>query len=187
MLELLPSFPANRNKITAEEKAILDNRYWLIAETESELNELLDMFWSFHDFRIENVDYAAAPDRIDLLLEYDTHEFRVLLRFIGNVRMNFLPVNDYPVDWLTDSQLGKDKKGQVIWAGAEGIDVNALPSDVLWIAGDILHYALLDENGQAKKLPKDLVQQVWHELNYDTGEYEDIEKGFHPRFIQTED
>ena len=36
-------------------------------------------------------------------------------------------------------------------------------------------------------LRRDLVQQVWHELNYDTGEYEDIEIGFHPRYIQTED
>ena len=168
-------------------KDMFDYRNWLIAETENELNELLDMFWHFHDFRIEKVDYTAALDRIDLLLEYDSHEYQVLLRFIGNVRMNFLPVNDYPVDWLTDSQIGKDKKGQLIWAAADGIDANDLPSDILWIAGDGIHYALLDENGQAKKLPEDLVQQVWHELNYDTEEYEDTEKEFHPRYIRTED
>ncbi len=116
-----------------------------------------------------------------------SHEYRVLLRFIGNVSMNFLPVQDYAVDWLTGASLGKNEKGQIVWAGDDDIDAHDLPNDVLWITGNSLRYALLDEKGQPKKLPEDLVHQTWHHLNYDTDKYEDIDVIFHPRYCQTEE
>lgn len=161
---------------------MMDNTYWLQAETDIELSELLDMFWTFHDFRIEKVNYTSSENQIDLLLEYDTHEFSVLLRFSGNVSMNFKSLQDYEVDWLTGSSIGKNKQGQIVWIGADDIDANELPDDIIWIAGDSLRYLYIDESGQSQKLPEDMIHQVWHGLNYETGKYVDVEKEFHPRY-----
>ena len=184
-LELLPTLPVGCDNDPDEDDPLLASNNWLQAETDEELNELLDMFWGFHDFKIEKVDYSSAPDRVDLLLEYDTHEFHVLLRFIGNISMNFIPVQDYAVDWLTGATLGKNEHGQIIWAGDEDIATNDLPMDVLWIKGTSLRYALLDENGHPKRLPEDLVHQVFQCLNIDTGKYEDTDKQFHPHYCST--
>ena len=145
------------------------------------------MFWGFHDFKIEKVNYTSSKDQIDLFLEYDTHEFSVLLRFIGNVSMNFQPVQDYDVDWMTGSLIGKNKKGQIVWAGADDIDAKDLPDDVLWIAGDSLCYLYLDKDGVSQKLPEDMIHQIWNSLNFETGKYDEIEKFFHPRYSEIEE
>ena len=166
---------------------MMNQTYWLQAETDIELSELLDMFWGFHDFKIEKVNYTSSKDQIDLLLEYDTHEFFVLLRFSGKVSMNFQPVQDYDVDWLTGSSIGRNKQGQIVWAGADDIDGNDLPDDIIWIAGDSVRYAYIDKNREPKQLPEDMIHQVWHTLNYETGKYEDIEKEFHPRYFDIND
>ena len=166
---------------------MMNQTYWLQAETDIELSELLDMFWGFHDFKIEKVNYTSSKDQIDLLLEYDTHEFSVLLRFAGKVSMNFQPVQDYDVDWLTGSSIGRNKQGQIVWAGADDIDGNDLPDDIIWIAGDSVRYAYIDKNGEPKQLPEDMIHQVWHTLNYEIGKYEDIEKEFHPRYFDIND
>lgn len=181
-LELLPTICAGtRSPIDQPETTV--NKYWLQAATEDELHELHEMFCGFHDFRIERIDYSAAPDRIDLQLEYDTHDIRILLRFIGNVSMNFIPTDDFGADWLIGATLGIGAENRIIWAAHEDIPLTNLPSSVLWISGNSLQYALLDEDGQTKELPEELIHQTWHELNYKTGKYEDTEKVFHPRYL----
>lgn len=182
-LELLPTICAGRKADADETNDIVNSKYWLCAATEDELNELLNMFWGFHDFRIEKVEYCAAPDRIDLLLEYDTHEIHILMRFIGNVSMNFVPGQEYGADWLVGTSLGIGNDGKIVWAGADDLNVKELPSEVLWISSDKLQYAFLGNDGEPKPLPEDILHQVWHTLNYETGEYEDSEHDFHPRYL----
>ena len=58
----------------SEMESLDNSKYWLHAKTESELKELLDMFWGFHDFRIESVQYRAFCECIDVMLEYDTFD-----------------------------------------------------------------------------------------------------------------
>ena len=161
--------------------------HWLKAETDDELNELLDMFWGFHDFKIEQVHYTSSINQIDLLMEYDTHEFSVLLRFIGNVSMNFIPIQDYEADWLMGSSFRRNNRGQIVWIASDDIDTNDIPNDVLWIAGDNLRYVYLDEKRQSLKLPEDIVHQVWHSLNFDSGKYEDTKKDFHPNYCKKDE
>jgi hypothetical protein len=182
-LELLPTICAGRTADPEYAPDVASNKYWLCAETEAELTDLLDMFWGFHDFRIEKIEYSAAPDCIDVLLEYDTHDIHILLRFIGNVSMNFIAGQEYGADWLMSTSLGIGKNGQVAWAGADDLSIKELPSDVLWILGDKLHYAYLGNDGQPMPLPDDILHQVWHQLNYETGNYEDSEHDFHPRYL----
>ena len=180
-LELLPTICAGKQADPDTDTA--NSKYWLCAETECELNELLDMFWGFHDFRIEKVEYCAAPDRIDVLLEYDTHDIHILLRFIGNVSMNFISGQEYGADWLTGATLGVGHNGQIVWAGADDIGMKELPSDVLWISSDKLRYAYLGNDGQPKPLPDDILHQECHQLNYETGNYEDTEHSFNPKYL----
>ena len=182
-LELLPTICAGRTADPEYAPDAASNKYWLCAETEAELNDLLDMFWGFHDFRIEKVEYSAAPDRIDVLLEYDTHDIHILLRFVGNVSMNFIPGQEYGADWLMGATLGIGKNRQVVWAGADDLSINELPDDVLWVSSDKLRYAYLGNDGQPKPLPDDILHQVWHQLNYETGNYEDTEHNFNPRYL----
>lgn len=162
----------------------MNNQYWLQAETNDELSEMLDMFWGFHDFRIEAIGYSSSGDKIDLLLAYDTQEFCILLSFIGNVSMNFVATRDYEADWLMGALLGRNKHNQTVWTGADDddIDINELPNDVLWIAGDRLHYLFLDHAGQAQQIPEEMIHQVCKRYNFETGKYDHIEKEFHPRY-----
>ena len=176
-LEMPPLICTGRKEDTTSSK------YWISASTEDELSEFHDMFWSFHDFRIEKVEYCAASDRIDLLLEYDTHEIHILMRFIGNVSMNFIPGREYDADWLMGASLGIGNDGKIIWAGADNISIKELSSNVLWISGEELQYAYLGNDGEPKLLPEDILHQVWHTLNYETGKYEDTEHDFHPRYL----
>ena len=97
--------------------------------------------------------------------------------------MNFIAGQEYGADWLMSTSLGIGKNGQVAWAGADDLSIKELPSDVLWILGDKLHYAYLGNDGQPMPLPDDILHQVWHQLNYETGNYEDSEHDFHPRYL----
>ena len=182
-LELLSSGASVTGKAPGSDVSEPINRNWLYAQTEEELTELLDMFWGFHDFRIERVDYNAASDRIDLHLEYDTHEYRVLLRFMGNVSMNFLPVGDYAVDWLFGASLGIDSKHRIVWVGDDDILPDERPDDVLWIAGDVLHYALLDDDGNPRALPEELLHQTWYDTDLETGKKQSTDHEFHPKYL----
>lgn len=159
------------------------NDHWYCAETESELAELLEMFWEFHDFRIEQIDYSAAEDRIDLRLEYDTHDIRVLLRFVDCAYMNFESGRWYPADWLQGASLGLRSQGQIVWAADDGIDPLNLPNNVLWISGFAFSYAMLDEQGRPTAIPESIVHQEYRGYDYKLGKKVEYAKDFHPRAL----
>ena len=159
------------------------NDNWYCAETESELAELLEMFWGFHDFRIEQIDYSAAEDRIDLRLEYDTHDIRILLRFAGGVYMNFRPGYCYPADWLQGASLGLRSQRQVVWVADDGIDPRGLPNDVLRISGFVFNYAMLDKEGRLTAIPENIMHQRFRGYDYKLGKKVEYAKDFHPRAL----
>ncbi len=183
-LELLPTALAGRSPDADELPGGASCKYWLCAESEAELNEFSDMFWGFHDFRIERIEYSAAADRIDVLLEYDTHDIRILLRLLGSVAMNFVPGQDYAANWLMGASMGIGATGQIVWVGADdAVDIKAPPADALWVSGNKLHYALLGDDGRPREIPEEILHQERHALNYITGEYDITEKDFHPRYL----
>lgn len=67
------------------------NNWYYIENTENDAQELLEMFWEFHDFRIQNINYSLEKDIVDLILEYDSEDLRVQLRFIHIYDFNFAP------------------------------------------------------------------------------------------------
>lgn len=157
---------------------------WYCAETEEELADLLEMFWGFHDFRIEEIGYSAAEDRIDLQLEYDTHEFRVVLSFIGVAFMNFSAGYCYPADWLQGASLGLGAQGQIVWVADEGVDSKNLPKNVLWVSGLALNYAMLDSDGRLIDIPRYVVRQERRSYDHETGKWVECSRDFHPRHLR---
>ena len=163
------------------------NECWLGAETEEELTDLLDMFWGFHDFRVERIEYSAAEDRIDLFLENDTHQYRVVLRFEGGAYLNFWPGYYYPADWLQGASLGIGGRGRIVWAAYEGADLCNPSNHVLWVSGDTFSCAMLDEDGLPIAVPDNVVHQEYRGYDFELGKKVEYSKDFHPRYLCDED
>ena len=126
---------------------------WYYARTEDEIETVYEMFWCFHDFRVQKKEYLLENEEIDLYLEYDSDGIRLLFMFLGNVSMNFVPTDDFGADWLFGATIGLNEKKQVVWVADENIDVKNLPSYPLWIVGDRLRYAMIDENNTPFEIP----------------------------------
>ena len=101
---------------------------WYYARTEEDLNSVYKMFWGFHDFQVQKIAYLPENEEINLYLEYDSYGIRLLLKFIENVSMNFVPNDDYEADWLSGAPIGLNAKKQVVWAADEDLEVKKLPS-----------------------------------------------------------
>lgn len=161
---------------------IKGNNWYFINNTNDDCLELTKMFWDFHDFRVKNIDYNAALEQLDLLLEYDDRELNVVLRFSDTVRMRLLPMDDdYDNSWLSEGFLTIDKKGNFVWT-----DGDDSPSDTAILRGTFiqsakLQYAVVDGSGKTIEIPNRIVNQVWKEYNYHTNKWEKTIETFHPK------
>ena len=163
----------------------MNNENWYIADSEKAAKELLEMFWKFHDFRIAQIQYDAKDERIDLLLEYDTDNLFVMLRFEHDIAMNFIPTDSPDNDWLSDSEIRIVEYDKIMWiAGYIGEDRNPLQEniDVLWIMGRRLMFAVVNADGDTIPIPDDILHQRLKTLN-NYGKYEISERHFNPTKI----
>lgn len=137
-----------------------NNLYWMYVEnTKSDINELLEMFWGFHDFRVVEIIYSAEKDRVDVILEYDTRDLRVNLRFMGDVNMNFVPTMDFEADWISGSSMSIDEHFRILWVNDEINESEPIPSDLLWIRGNTLNYAVVNSDNEPVQLPYEIIHQ----------------------------
>lgn len=146
---------------------------WYYARTEEDLNSVYKMFWRFHYFRVQKIAYLPENEEIDLYLEYDSYDIGLLLKFIENVSMNFVPNDDYEADWLSGATIGLNAKKQIVWAADEDIDVKNLPSYPLWIVGDKFKYALIDKSDNTIEIPNTILHQIHSIYDYEKKAYVD--------------
>lgn len=165
----------------------MSNQNWYKVEPlQSDLKELEDMFWSFHDFRISDIHYIPQTDTLDILFEYDDHNLLVLLRFIGKICMNLLYSDDYETDWISGSTLYIDKNNQIVWVYDEIKDESEISADTMYIKSNRLHYAIVNRNGDALPIPESIIHQKYQRLNFSTGTWEYSERNFSPKSINSD-
>lgn len=145
------------------------------------IKEFTDMFSSFHDYRIEKINFNIALNRIDVILEYDTPDVeKVLLRFEGIQSININPDIDYEVSWLMGTEILLTDDNKFIWYNDEGYSVDEVRREttLIWIEADWIRFALLDGDGMPTELPDSYLHQSWRIMNYQTMKYEEIERNF---------
>lgn len=67
--------------------------WYYIENTVKDAEDLLHMFWEFHDFRIQSLSHNPKENTVDLVLEYDSAGLRVKLRFVDVCNFNFGPMS----------------------------------------------------------------------------------------------
>ncbi len=163
---------------------------WYAASTDEELAEFLEMFWEFHDFRIQCIVFSPRRDCVSLVLEYDSYiqdggyRLRLLLRFVEEVECWLQsPWEDYYVDYIGGATLYKGNDGKITWLPCEPYECpDSLPSKgCRYIKARNLQWAVIDNDGKPVPIPEDLRLSTVEILNTETGLYEEVRKEFHPR------
>ncbi len=135
----------------------MQNYWYTFSKEDREINEFLDMFWSFHDFRIVDIIYKPERDIVAVVFEYDDRTMRVLLEFHGEVCLHVLPV-DFEFDWIMDACVVIDGK-QYKWIQCEKEVANSLNYDVTYFKGNEIRWAMVDKSNVSIELPQDMLHQ----------------------------
>ena len=172
------------HNLKAEEKTviIMDKWYKIIPDVKY-CSEILELFCDLHDYIIENIKYDYNANTIEVFFEYDTHREGVILRFKGIDEFHIIaPDRDAPhlsgakiivttdnhfLWYNDDSELSKDEIKKTQW--------------LTWIQAIDIHFAFVNIiNGEKiiEALSEEQINPIWHVLNYDTMQYQDIQKHF---------
>lgn len=118
------------------------DRWIRVGNYEEDTQYVLQLFWEFHDFRIQNINYSPEQDRVDLVLEYGTDGPRLQLRFTGISDFNFVPSYDYPSDWLIGASLFITDSDEFIWVADIGVNrEDQVARYCTWVKSKELHFA----------------------------------------------
>ncbi len=132
--------------------------HWYTFSKESHaIEEFLEMFWEFHDFRIVDMIYRPESDRASVVLEYDDRTTRVLLQFSGEVSFHVLTV-DFETDWMMGACVVVDGK-QYKWMQCAKEEAPGINDDVTWFKGNELRWAMVDQSNAPIKLPAHMLHQ----------------------------
>ena len=123
--------------------------FYLVEKNASSMKAFLKMFFEFHDFRVYSVNYIPANERIDIIMEYDNGEDKVLVRLEKDVDMNFCPTDDYEADWLYNCEVCLDETNRFLFiAGDCGYSEFELSKYCIWAKGENLYWAILDKENK---------------------------------------
>lgn len=156
--------------------------WYYIENTAKDAENLLHMFWEFHDFHIQSLSHNPKENTVDLVLEYDSAGLRVKLRFVDVYDFNFGPMSYDPDFWIMDAALFITDSNAVIWALEGEIKCEEEISEHdTWVKSEKLHYAVIDENDNPKEIPAYILNRESRILNYKTHKYDTIEAHFSPK------
>ena len=159
----------------------MDNWY-RIDNTSEDAKDLLTMFWEFHDFRLWSFSYSPGEDTIDVILEYDSHDMKVHLRFINLRGFNLCATQDHEANWYDGNTISIDDDGNIFWIDVDWFKQGDAVSEFdTWVKSEKLVYAILDKNGEPIEIPDDIKDQTWQPYNYKTHKYDEIEHHFSPK------
>ncbi len=156
-----------------------DIKFYSIPKTDKGINLFLDLFWGFHDFRIYEVHYYPAKDRIDLILEYDSRELKVLLRFEGTALLHYA-WQDFECDWMYGAEIRLIDNKRFQWINSEEFNNRPdLPDGLFWIAADKITWTIVDEECKPKAFSFKELHPSWiKKRQVESGEYEINEEAF---------
>ncbi len=152
------------------------NKYWYtFSKDNREIDEFLEMFWEFHDFRIVEVFYKPEMDSVSVVFEYDDRTTRVLLQFSGEVSFHVLPV-DFEADWIMGACVVVDGK-QYKWMQCEKDEAPRIDYDITWFKGNEIRWAMVDKNNA----PIEISANILHQHFVNSIENREWDRDFTPR------
>lgn len=146
-------------------------KFYSVPKTAKGINLFLELLWKFHDFRIYEVHYYPEKDCIDLIIEYDADDPKVLLRFEGTPFMNYA-WQDFRSDWMFSASIHLTEQNSIIWIADEYFDYKEpLPKDIFWIRGERLTWTIVDDECKPRSFSFDELHPGWIDLDIDEANY----------------
>lgn len=154
--------------------------WYKVIKDENYCKSFLEIFCDLHDYRITNINYDFAQNRIDVYFEYDSREEGAILRFINPLSLNINTDVDYETDWLSGCTVRILKNGSFLWYACdeEIADEELSKFKVHWIKAEQIRFAYVNKNHEIEELPRDMLDCIWNELDWKTGKYKKISKHF---------
>ena len=148
-------------------------KFYSVPKTAKGINLFLELFWGFHDFRIYQVHYYPEKDCIDLILEYDTDELKVLLRFEGAPHMNYV-WQDFECDWMYGASIHLTEYNSFIWIANDYYNPKEpLPKEIFWLCGKQLTWTIVDNECKPRAFSFKEIHPGWiKKQEVESGEYE---------------
>lgn len=137
-----------------------------VEKTKQGIEEFLDCIHSFHDYRLERMEYIAGKDLVEVFLKFDTGREGVLLRFSGVNEINIIAERDYEVDWIYESwcQLYEDS---FLWIENDDFDdqrncdIEEVRRGTTCVMSDRLFFAFTDQDENMIEDPQEWFHQIW--------------------------
>ena len=155
--------------------------WYKIIIDEDYLNEFLDIFSGFHDYRITHFTYDCEKNTLMVYFRYDTGQEGILLKFINVKDMHICPCDDYEISWLYGASLKMAPSYSLFWYNVDdedNIDVVKKENYITWVESEQIIFAWLDKDDQITPLTEEKLNPVWNILNFETMKYDHIQKHF---------
>lgn len=139
--------------------------WYELKKQEKEINDFLDCYCAFHDFRLERISYIPGTDTVEVFLKYDSGREGVLLQFTGIYGVGIHVVLDYEADWIYGSELFL-RENRWLWIvddteiceNAE--QAEACKPDTTWVEGAHLFWTATDGNGTPTEISEERMREI---------------------------
>ena len=154
-------------------------QWYKIIKDEAYCSEILDIFYSLHDYMITEMDYDYQNKTLKIYFRYDTDDEGVVMKFIGVKKLNVYAEDES--QWLTGANIQVTNDNTLLWYALDDrLNSNEVVNgtDYNWVEAEEVLFAWLDKNNDIKPLTEEQLNPIWKKLNYETDKYEEVQKHF---------
>ena len=141
--------------------------WYEVEKSKAGIKNFLDSNWSFHDFRIEKIEYISRKNMVEIFLKYDTETEGALLRFSGVQGVHINLPSDYNADFIMGCCVLYLENDTLLWLDDESCDANDAEQLSLakqcatWVESKKILWAITDGDGNPIEMPPERIDQVW--------------------------
>lgn len=139
--------------------------WYEVEKSQTGIKNFLDSNWSFHDFRIEKIEYIPSRDMVEMFLKYDTQTEGVLLRFLGVHDVSIAVPDDYEADYIFGCSVFRQENNSLIWLNDEvncEEQLDKVKQFATWVKAQRIIWAITDGDGNPIEMPTERIDQVWN-------------------------
>ena len=142
--------------------------WYEVEKSQAGIKNFLDSNWSFHDFRIEKIEYISRKNMVEIFLKYDTETEGVLLRFSGVQGIHINLLSDYETDYIMECCVLNLENDAFLWISDEVWDMNdteqlnKVKQGATWVEAKRILWAITDKDGNPVEMPLKRIDQVWN-------------------------
>lgn len=171
--------------------------WYEVINNEKSISDFLDFNCSFHDYRLERIEYIPGKDLVEMFLIQDSLTEGVLLRFAWIKDVRIYTKKDYDVDWIFSCSLIIADEGAMIFADSDNWDLKnkedleKCRKNATVVEFERLMWAITDAIGSPIEMPEDKIRMIRGKgykssgLEYEFEEFtDDFEKVLKPWYLR---